>query len=367
VSGVRTLLPFLASLALLGCAPQLLDYDATAPAAVVAPIGVPAIEDARPGFRRIFCNRLEKAGALATNGCSEYLHRLRDEAAPEPDVPLPALHPGSLRILLVPGALSECVGASGLPFRAGAEHLRSLGYRVESIPLSGRSGVENNAAQIAEGVRRIPAGEDVPLVLIGYSKGVNDALTFLVRYPGLAQRVDALVSVAGSVNGSPLADRYAGVYAAFADFSVGGCPPGDGQMVASLERPTNLRWLAANPLPQHVRYFSLGAYTDRRHLARALRLLFAPALARMEPRNDGQTLFYDQVIPGSVLLGYLNGDHWDVAIPLRERMPFLAGNSADSPDFPRTELLESIVLFVDQYLATHATVTAPPNPASVRR
>jgi hypothetical protein len=27
-------------------------------------------------------------------------------------------------------------------------------------------------------------------------------------------------------------------------------------------------------------------------------------------------IFYDQLIPGSVLLGYLNADHWAVAIPI---------------------------------------------------
>ena len=88
----------------------------------------------------------------------------------------------------------------------------------------------------------------------------------------------------------------------------------------------------------------------------------------MEPRNDGQTLYYDQVIPGSVLLGYLNGDHWDVVIPLRERMPFLAANSAGSPDFPRAELLESIVLFLERYLSTgsraHSTLDRLPDEAA---
>jgi len=350
----------LATLGLVGCAPQLLEYDATAPAAVLAPIGVPGIEDARPEFRQIFCAQMREAGVTAEDDCARYLHHLRDDAPPPSAAPPVSLHPGSMRILLVPGALGECVGESGIPFRSGVERLRELGYWVETLKLSGRSGTEHNAARIAEELRKIPPDAATPLVLIGYSKGVNDALTFLLRYPDLAQRVDALVSVAGSVNGSPLGDRYAGLYSAFADFSGPGCPSGDGQMVASLTRPRNLRGLAENPLPTHVRYFSLGAYTDSRHTARALRMLFASDLARMEPRNDGQTLYYDQVIPGSVLLGYLNGDHWDVVIPLRERMPFFAGNSVGSPDFPRAELLKSIVLFLEQHLsATTPAASAP--------
>ena len=47
---------------------------------------------------------------------------------------------------------------------------------------------------------------DERLVLIGYSKGAPDILGGLVTYPELAQRVAAVVSVAGSVNGSPPAN-----------------------------------------------------------------------------------------------------------------------------------------------------------------
>ncbi len=360
MSGFRELIFGLATLGLVGCAPQLLEYDATAPAAVLAPIGVPGVEDARSQFRQIFCAQLREAGVAAEDGCSRYLHHLRDEAGPPLVSPAIALHPGSIRILLVPGALGECVGESGIPFRSGAERLRELGYWVETVDLKGRSGTDHNAALIAEELSKVPPDAATPLVLIGYSKGVNDALTFLLRYPDLAQRVDALVGVAGSVNGSPLADRYARLYSVFADLSVPGCPAGDGQIVASLTRPLNLRGLAENPLPGHVRYFSLGAYTDSPHTARALRMLFSSDLARMDPRNDGQTLYYDQVMPGSVLLGYLNGDHWDVVIPLRERMPFFAGNSAGSPDFPRAELLESIVLFLEQYWLTRSPADSIP-------
>jgi hypothetical protein len=38
-------------------------------------------------------------------------------------------------------------------------------------------------------------------------------------------------------------------------------------------------------------------------------------LSQVDSRNDSQVIFYDQVIPGSVLLGYLNADHWAIAVP----------------------------------------------------
>jgi hypothetical protein len=41
------------------------------------------------------------------------------------------------------------------------------------------------------------------LILLGYSKGTTDILHFLVAYPDLALRIEAVLSVAGAVNGSP--------------------------------------------------------------------------------------------------------------------------------------------------------------------
>ena len=59
-----------------------------------------------------------------------------------------------------------------------------------------------------------------------------------------------------------------------------------------------------------------------------MRLVGHPDLKRSEPRNDGQTLYHDQVIPGATLLGYANADHWAAAIPMEESKPFIAGNRA---------------------------------------
>ena len=46
---------------------------------------------------------------------------------------------------------------------------------------------------------------------------------------------------------------------------------------------------------------------------------------------------------------------------VNEKMPFLAGNGAGSPDFPRAELLESIVLFLEQYWADVAPADSIPD------
>jgi len=36
----------------------------------------------------------------------------------------------------------------------------------------------------------------------------------------------------------------------------------------------------------------------------------------VDARNDSQVIFYDQFIPGSTLVGYLNADHWALAVPV---------------------------------------------------
>jgi len=43
-------------------------------------------------------------------------------------------------------------------------------------------------------------------------------------------------------------------------------------------------------------------------------------LAASGERNDGYVAITDQLIPGGMLLGYANLDHWDIALPVRERL-----------------------------------------------
>ena len=53
----------------------------------------------------------------------------------------------------------------------------------------------------------MPSDAGAPrLVLVGYSKGISDILDAVVAYPEIRSRVAAVVSVAGAVGGSPLAN-----------------------------------------------------------------------------------------------------------------------------------------------------------------
>lgn len=315
--------------------------------------GAPPARDGRAEFRDVFCASLRADGIASQDdsSCERWLWRLPDEpvaierggdtADSDSDLPVRA----SLAVFIVTGAFSECVEEEGRPFIAGTAKLRESGVRVETIVVSGRSGTGNNAQQIAEAIERaqLPGGQDI--LLIGHSKGALDSLRFVVDYPVLAERVKAVISVAGPIFGTPLAEAISTAYASLAArWPYEKCPPGDGQVIHSLEPGTARQWLIGNPLPANVRYYSLAGFTTRDHIARSL----VPTwkyLNRTNVLNDGQVLAADALIPGATLLGFANADHWGVAESIENIHPFLSGRPDPEP-FPIEQLFVSIVRFV---------------------
>ncbi|MFP3408635.1 hypothetical protein SB757_28910, partial [Pseudomonas sp. SIMBA_065] len=88
------------------------------------------------------------------------------------------------------------------------------------------------------------------LVLIGYSKGAADVLEAVVAYPEIRSRVAAVVSAAGAVGGSPLANDAQQYQADLLRYFPGAtCNSGDGGAVQSLRPATRQAWMAHNPLP----------------------------------------------------------------------------------------------------------------------
>jgi hypothetical protein len=252
-----------------------------------------------------------------------------------------------MRILFVPGGFAECFDDAEL-YPGAIPKLRSLGYAVGIVRVSGRSTSAFNAHRIAVAVAHAPPTDDGWLVLVGYSKGIGDIQEFLVRYPSLAARVHAVVSISGSVNGSPVAERYVDLYGALADLPAEACAPGDRGVTLDLRKSTRMNWLARHRLPDHIRYFSVASVAPEGEVARAMFPMEGP-LRHVDPLNDGQLVFYDQLLPGSELLGYARTDHWGVALPLQDRWPVLGGNP-EGVRFPRDMLLEAIVLHVAEAL-----------------
>lgn len=332
----------LASLLLYGCASLPTPRELRSlPSPHLGPQAPTDIVDGRGDFRRLFCEASEEdAAPESTEPCEFWLHRLDDEprASDKPK----SIPPSRLQVLLVTGAFSECFGDEALPFGSAVDRIRDSGHRIDTIVVGGRSGTAHNAAQIAEFLDQWPVQPDLPLVLVGYSKGTSDILQFLVDFPEHARQVDAAVSVAGSVGGSPLAESFGGLYDfLFSHLPSGHCPPGDGDVVDSLRPELRDQWLRENELPASVRYYSIAAFTTRDRVARAL----VPSweiLLKHGRRNDGQLLVEDALIPGSTLLGYLDADHWAVALDIEDESPLLADRREDAR-FPHYALLQAIL------------------------
>lgn len=331
------------------CHPVLTPFNENVPAHTLTYMGAPPVSDARVRFREIFCELLRQSRQRhdLNVDCDSFLWRLNDEAhtAPKP-IDLPD-HDPSLVVLTVPGAFSECVGDIGKPYQRAAERLRHMGYRISNIEVSGLSSCQTNAEIIAGVVAQQDLDRSQRLVLLGYSKGTTDILHFLVNFPELADRVDAVLSVSGAVNGTPLADRY---HTAKYDNwitkrSLGKCKPGDGGVLDSLSRIGQFQWLATHPLPTRIRYYSLASFARNEDM-QFLQARTNKLLSKIDPLNDGQILMVDQIIPGSALLGYVNADHWTVAVPMEEKYSNRDPTQQELNRKLRDLLFEAMILFL---------------------
>jgi len=335
----------------IGCAHDAPPLSLDTPAVVLTPALAAGVTDERARFREILCAVTAQRGASLPDArpCEQVLWRLTDE--PDPTGRAVALRPAraGLRFRIVSGFGWECFDRLFAAPRSSVQHLRVLGYDVEHVEVDGLASSAYNAALIRDAIVAEESAGERDVVLIGYSKGTVDILEALVLHPELRERVLAVVSLAGAVGGSIIADEtpqlLIDLIPALPD---SGCGTDDRGGLESLKTSTRLRWLAANPLPEDVAYFSLAAFAHRDDVSGPL-LSSWDELARIEPRNDGQLLFTTQVIPGSALLGYVNADHWAVVLPFPRDRSSLVGVLADRSDFPREVLMEAVVRYVEDW------------------
>jgi hypothetical protein len=351
---LKSLSALSALILLAACAGKPLNpWTADSPPLALVPIADAGIDDQRGRFREIFCEVLESRGEewLDYRPCEEALTRVASEP---PGTGRPVNLGASrqeLLALIVPGIGWECMAEWTEADYSVDSLLHAFGFDAQVLSVDGLSSSANNARQIRDGIAALPPElDDRPIILIGYSKGAPDILEAVVNYPELQQRVVAVLSAAGAIGGSPIAnDADQKDLNIMHHFPGSQCSEGDGGAIESLRPGTRRAWLAHNKLPEGIAYYSVVTYPHPDRISSALNSMYKK-LSKVDARNDGQLIYYDQVIPGSTLLGFMNADHLALAVPIARSHSFIGSTFVDKNDFPREAMIEAILRFVDEDL-----------------
>ena len=271
------------------------------------PPGTAVDRDMRGAFRAALCS----PERLPADECARVLRTYEGEApATRPTPASPARH----RLVFVPGFLASCF-AGIHSFADVVSEARAAGFTADVLGVGGRNDVASNAKLIAGQIERIVASDTRRVILIGHSKGANELLQVLVDRPDIAAHVDGVLTVAGSLQGSPLASELQGLYGVtLAIMPLSGCDRGEGDPVADLTLEARAAWWKTNGQAITTPIYSLVTLPDISSLSFSLFWTYG-RLSSSTPDNDGMLRVQDQVAPLSRLLGIVNADHLTVAIP----------------------------------------------------
>lgn len=277
------------------------------------------------------------------SGAGKYLAAAERRAAPlQPAIDRTLQLPmDQYRLLIVPGFLSACASApfaSAPAFNEAQQHLRAQhGVDVALLPVPNDS-CENNGKLIAKYLREHAKGKKY--IVVGHSKGAAD-LQLALQDPAAKASVAALISVAGAVRGSPLADLPEGLdVIGNLELSLG-CVGKLGPALQSLRRDVRLEFLASHPNPS-VPSYSVVAVSGVKNTSQALLASWWLLVVGFH-REDGMLAAADGTLPGAKFLGTAFADHVAVAHDFQKTAFSKLFNKGN---YPRTALLEALVRFV---------------------
>jgi hypothetical protein len=244
------------------------------------------------------------------------------------------------RVIVVPGFMSACTAFVPI-FSEGRRHLRErhgLDVDVLQVP---NDGSEANGKFIADYLRQKARSGGKKYIVIGHSKGAVD-LELALEDRAAASSVAALISVAGAVGGSPLADAVpGGMDRLTAMLPPLGCSGDLAAASRSLNRGERRAFLTRHPNAP-VPSYSLVAVSSQPNTSRALLQTWL-LLSFFGSRQDGQLLAKDGVLPGAKYLGAALADHVAVASSFDETIG--VSRMFDHGRYPRTALLEALIRF----------------------
>jgi hypothetical protein len=338
-----------------------------APVVVRMPLAAAGVRDARAPYRARLCAVLRASSDPVARDwpCERALVRLPDEAAAPgaegPPAPAPRRR---FTVIHVLGLGGDCAGQADWVENELRAHVQGLGHDYRLLRVEGLSSSTSNARRLRDALAgpaaEGPGGAGRDVVLFGHSKGAVDALEMLVDHPEVRPRVAALLSLAGAVGGSPLADLPPdGALEIAARAPGASCEVGDLGALRSLRPAVRHDWLARHRLPAQVRYYSIVAQPSPPRVSIGLTPTWR-LLARIDPRNDGQLLAQDQVIPGGALLAVVDADHWAISTNLQASPSLLVRAAANRNDFPRRAMLEAALWMIADDLAADEPGAAAP-------
>lgn len=312
--------------------------------AKLASLSLKPASDGRTEYRDRFCAKLDQDGAKLgfTEDCETYLPGGSLATAYSPAAPA---KPHDIRLVFVPGLFGQCVSDDTSMLSDARSYIEENGLigvrtlRMEVVDVSGYSSSGVNAALIKTKLDAMDLAASERVIVVGHSKGVADIIELLGLYPKTARKVDAVLSVAGAVLGSPLTDNKGAIEWLFQSIKTG-CRGPDGAGLNSLKPGVRQEFLKRHPLPARTNYYSLVGNGNRSETSPALRLSWDLSSA-YSSNNDSQVLSTDAVLPGSKLLGFLKADHWAVAMPFDKTHPLLAKTVLNKNAYPREIMLSA--------------------------
>ncbi len=304
-----------------------------------------ASNDQTVAFANQFCTvfEVEHPDDGRWGPCSQYL-----ETPAQQKVDLSAIAT-KYKILIVPGVFSGCVESVAPAFKEGQVHLKEKhGLTVEMLSIPNAS-TESNALLIAQYLKEHRKTDDRKYIAIGYSKGAPDLQVALANDPEAASAVAALITVAGAVGGSPIADILPGQADRFLKaYNVASCEGDISAALKSLQRSTRHAFESSHPEPA-VPSYSLAAVSDRTNTSKFMMENWL-MMAVYGAKQDSQLTKDDTVIPGAAFLGAAKADHFAIALPFETSSDSSVRSAFDKNHFPRTALLEALIRYVTQDL-----------------
>lgn len=338
-----------------GCGNFSAPWAASGQPTVVLPLAAAGGVDDRLTFAGQFAHELTTAGQKAD--MAAWLHPLPHSASRI--APPIAKAPSLTSVLVVPGIFGECLDGQALPFSDGVTRPRPLNYvegyqhyaahlgAVRAVRVGGRASSEANGKIVARAIQEEAARADIEtIIVVAYSKGLADtlmALQHLQSRDELPSKLKAVVSISGVVLGTPVADKFGGLYTKLLQsFSPLECPKSLGGEVESLTVGTRTAWLATTPLPSQIATFSVVAYAAREEVAPALQPFF-DVLSRVDPLNDGQVYAAWSVLPRAHLLAEVRSDHWTYVLALERNEDLLPQVVSSGRTFPREAFFRAVI------------------------